>query len=95
VKAVSIAMAESSGNEHAFLHDNDTFHSTDRGLWQINDHWHPDVSDACAYDRNCNAKHAYAISSQGTDFSGWVTFQKNMYQKFFNISQQGCKKHFG
>ncbi len=25
-----------------------------RGLWQINKAWHPEVSDACAYDVTCS-----------------------------------------
>ena len=25
-----------------------------RGLWQINKDWHPEVSDACAYDVTCS-----------------------------------------
>jgi hypothetical protein len=25
-----------------------------RGLWQINKSWHPEVSDACAYDVTCS-----------------------------------------
>lgn len=25
-----------------------------RGLWQINEAWHPEVSDACAYDVTCS-----------------------------------------
>ena len=27
-----------------------------RGLWQINKSWHPEVSDACAYDVTCSTK---------------------------------------
>ena len=27
-----------------------------RGLWQINKDWHPEVSDACAYDVTCSTE---------------------------------------
>jgi Lysozyme like domain len=27
-----------------------------RGLWQINKDWHPEVSDACAYDVTCSTR---------------------------------------
>jgi hypothetical protein len=27
---------------------------TSRGLWQINKDWHPEVTDACAYDMKCS-----------------------------------------
>jgi hypothetical protein len=27
-----------------------------RGLWQINRTWHPEVSDACAYDVKCSTR---------------------------------------
>lgn len=29
--------------------------SIDRGIWQINDYWHPEVSDQCAYDIECSS----------------------------------------
>lgn len=29
---------------------------TDRGLWQINSYYHPDVSDECAYDVDCSTR---------------------------------------
>lgn len=47
----------------------------DRGWLQINSFWHPEVSDACAFDPACAAREAYRISSQGTNFNQWTTFQ--------------------
>jgi hypothetical protein len=87
-------VAESDGDAHATLHDKDQWQSRDRGLWQINDHWHPDVSDSCAYNKTCNAQNAYIISSSGTNFSLWTTFQQKMYVKFLDIAEKGCKKIF-
>lgn len=43
--------------------------SLDRGLWQINDCWWPNYSDACTYDAVCNAKAMAQISNYGADFS--------------------------
>lgn len=48
--------------------------STDRGLWQINDCWHPEVSDTCAFDANCNAEAMFRISGGGRNWSQWTTY---------------------
>lgn len=39
----------------------------DRGLWMINDYWHAEVSDECAFDVECSTKEAIRILKQ----SGW------------------------
>lgn len=78
--AVAVAMAESGGNAQA-SHTN-TDGSTDRGLWQINNHAHPDVSDACAYDPLCCAKAAYKISNGGSDWGAWTTFNSGAYRQY-------------
>lgn len=63
VTAVAVALAESSCNPSATNVQNNTPPSRDRGLWQINDYWHPEVDDACAYDAQCNANAAFEISA--------------------------------
>jgi hypothetical protein len=79
VTAVAIALAESGCNPNV----PDNFNgptagcpngSYDRGLWQINDCYHAEVSDACAHDPQCNANAAYRISSGGTDWTQWATY---------------------
>ncbi|HXM54533.1 MAG TPA: peptidoglycan DD-metalloendopeptidase family protein [Candidatus Dormibacteraeota bacterium] len=80
--AAAIALAESGGDPTAVGVNSDQWRSRDRGLWQINDHWHPEVSDACAFDPGCSARAAYAISNGWTDFSAWATFQSGAYQRF-------------
>lgn len=80
--AAAVALAESGGDPAAVGVNSDQWHSRDRGLWQINDHWHPEVSDACAFDAACNARAAYAISNGWTDFTPWSTFQSGAYQRF-------------
>lgn len=76
--AAAIAMAESGGDSTAT--DNDSDGSTDRGLWQINS-THGSLS---TYDVNGNAKAAISISSNGSNWNPWVTFQTGAYKKFLS-----------
>ena len=85
--AVAIAIAESGGDCKA-THNNGG--SIDRGLWQINDVWHPEVSDDCAYDCACNAKSAVAISNGGSDWSPWSTYKSGAYKQYLSYGQQCC-----
>lgn len=73
-RAVAVALAESSGDPRAVGVNADRYRSRDRGLWQINDHWHPDVSDAEAFNPDTAARHAYRISKGGRDWSPWATW---------------------
>ena len=74
VKAVSVALAESGGNTAAHAVNHDRYRSTDRGLFQINSHWHPEVTDAQAYDPAQASAAAYRISHAGKDWSAWSTW---------------------
>ncbi len=88
VTAVAIAMAESGCVRKAKLVNGPTQGcpngSVDRGLWQINSCWHPEVSASCTYRVRCNALAAYRISSGGTDFSPWVTYNTGAYLAFLD-----------
>jgi hypothetical protein len=75
---VAIAMAE-SGLDPAAINTN-TDGSVDRGILQINSRWHPEVTDACAFDPACAFRAAFAISHQGADFSPWSTYQSGAYR---------------
>ena len=77
--AVAICLAESGGNTHARNVNSDSHHSVDRGLWQVNNYWHPEVSDTCAYSANCNANAAKSISSGGSNWSPWSTYHNGAY----------------
>jgi hypothetical protein len=79
--AAAIAMAESSGDPLA-RGENRKPRSTDRGLFQINDRWHPEVTDKCAYDARCNAEAAYEISKGGRDWTPWSTWHNGAYEQF-------------
>jgi hypothetical protein len=78
--AVAVALAESGGNPHAVGVNSDSYRSRDRGLWQINDHWHPEVTDAAAFSPASNAAAAYRISHNGGDFSPWSTWHNGLAQ---------------
>ncbi|GHO57217.1 CHAP domain-containing protein [Ktedonobacter robiniae] len=79
---VAIAHAESSLNPKACLRNTDTHHTLDRGIMQINNYWHSEVSDACAFDPKCSFEQAYRISSKGTSFHPWATYTSGAYRKF-------------
>ena len=44
-----------------------------RGLWQINKTWHPEVSDACAYDVTCSTRWSLQRIREGyvDEWSTW------------------------
>lgn len=72
VWAVAVALAESGGRTDAVGVNADG--SRDRGLWQINNKWHPDVTDAMAFDPAQAAAAAYRISKSGTSWSPWAAY---------------------
>jgi hypothetical protein len=71
--AAEIAMAESSGRQYASLYN--TNGTTDRGYWQINS-VHGSLS---TFDARGNARAAVLISSDGTDWTPWTTYQTGAY----------------
>ena len=89
--AVAVSLAESGGDCSAQNINTDSHHSIDRGLWQINDYWHPEISNQCAYDCACNAKGALSISSGGSDFSPWSTFNSGAYKSHLAAASTACK----
>ena len=46
----------------------------DRGILQFNSYWHPEITDAQAYDPAEAFKQAYRITG-GTDFSAWSSYK--------------------
>ena len=90
--AVAVALAESSGRTDAILVNTDSHHSRDRGLWQINDYWHSEVSDSCAFSASCNAKAAYTISSHGASWSQWATYTGGAYKQHLSASTAACNR---
>ncbi|MFI9384406.1 hypothetical protein [Kutzneria sp. NPDC052558] len=86
VNAVAVALAESSGFTKALLVNENC--TRDRGLWQINDYWHPEVSEQQAFDPVENAKAAYEISSEGTAWDQWSTWENGAYKSFLADAEQ-------
>ncbi|MFD9892846.1 hypothetical protein ACFWY9_26170 [Amycolatopsis sp. NPDC059027] len=73
VIAVAVGMAESHCNPTAEHHNGSG--STDYGLWQINDHYHPEwTKPECRFDKTCNAQAAWVISSGAQNWCQWNTF---------------------
>lgn len=91
VVAVAVALAESSCNPDAQNVNGPTSGcpngSTDRGLWQINNCYHSNVSDACAYNAMCNAIAAYQISDGGTDWEPWSTYGSGVYKNYISDAE--------
>lgn len=88
-QATAIALAESGGNERAHnrIAPDDSY-----GLWQINMYGELGParraqfgisSNEALYDIGTNAKAMYAISSQGTNWRPWTTFQGARYWFFY------------
>ena len=81
IAAMAIVYAESNGDSGA-TNTRNRNGSTDRGLWQINNKAHANVSDSCAYDEHCASKEAFRISKNGTDFSPWSAYKNGSYKSF-------------
>lgn len=86
--AIAVGLAESSGNLTASHVNGDWSNSVDRGPWQINSYWHPEVSDACAFDWACSAQAAFRISSGGSDWSQWATWTGGAYREHLEYARQ-------
>lgn len=85
--AVAVMTAESGRFTKAW-HDNldaaGMKTSTDRGLYQLNDRFHPGVSDEEAYDPKANAAYAFQLSSQGKDWTPWMAFTSGAHEKYLS-----------
>jgi hypothetical protein len=99
VIAVAVCVAESGGQPNVYYCDgtgtigyyppvNCPGGSYDRGLWQINSKYHPQVTDTCAFSAQCNADAAYPISDEGTDFAPWAVYDTDGYALYLGAAQQ-------
>lgn len=61
--ALDIADCESRYNPKATGVNKDG--TRDRGVFQINEYWHKNISDECAYDAECNIRYAISLLNQG------------------------------
>ena len=79
--AVAVAKAESAFRP-TITNTAGNSHGIDRGLWQINSYWHPEISAACALSASCNARGMAAMSSRGTKWSPWWTYVNGKHRPF-------------
>jgi hypothetical protein len=79
--ATAVAKAESAFRPNA-TNTVGNSHGVDRGLWQINSYYHPNVSAACAFSPSCNARAMTRISSQGTRWRPWWTYVNGKHRPF-------------
>jgi|SRR5215475_17606 len=80
--AVALALAESGGDPNIIGH---LGIGNDYGLWQINDHFHPEFGPnfSALLDPQTNANAAFAIySAAGSTFQPWVTFTQGIYARY-------------
>jgi hypothetical protein len=84
--AVAVARAE-SGFRPSITNTVGNAHGIDRGLWQINSFWHPEVSVACAFSPSCNARAAFRISSHGSKWRPWWTFVHSKHVPFMSAAR--------
>lgn len=70
--AAEVATAESSGRQYAYLADSNG--TADMGYWQIN----TSHGSLATYDPRGNARAAVIISSDGTNWWPWVTFDNGL-----------------
>jgi hypothetical protein len=73
---VAIAWAESGGNRYACNY-NAGDDSWDRGILQINDRWHREITDDQAFDPALAFQAAYIISGGGTRFTEWCAYWRD------------------
>jgi hypothetical protein len=66
--------------------------SVDRGLWAINSYYHSNVSDACAFQAQCNADAAFIdISDKGYDWSMWDTYENLLWTNYISVAEQAIE----
>lgn len=82
--ALAICWAESNLRSDA-THTN-TDGSIDRGIAQINNKWHSEVSETCVFDPLCSLKEMYRISALGTAWSPWTTYKNYAYEKYLTAA---------
>lgn len=83
VIAVAIALAESGGNPKA-VNDKNTNGTIDKGLWQINTVHDGKLPGQDRFDPAVNTKLMMMISSNGTNWQPWSTFNNGAYLQYMD-----------
>lgn len=89
ITAVAIATAESGLRDDA-RHVNPGG-TVDRGIVQFNSYYHREVSDACAYDAQCAFDQFYRVSSHGTNFHAWTTYNVGAHLRYMGVTTTAYK----
>ncbi len=94
---LALADCESSFNPAVSnVHGNYPAKSKDRGLFMFNSHWHPDVSNTCAYNADCATRMAIKKIKGGTSWSCNPMIKSDgrlaYYRDKFNGNEQVAKK---
>ena len=76
----AIALAESSGNPLA-KNDQNTDHTIDRGLWQINS---SNVDSPSMFDPMSNAREAVKLRNNSLGLRNWTTYTSGKYRQFLS-----------
>jgi hypothetical protein len=87
--ATAIALAESGGNTNAYNPESAAGTAPgwgSRGLWQIYGKAHPEYNNDTLYDPNVNAKAAYKVSNNGTNFTPWTTYSTGAYKQYLTTA---------
>jgi hypothetical protein len=84
--AVAVAKAE-SGFRPQITNTVGNAHGIDRGLFQINSYWHPEVSATCALSASCNTRQAVRISKVATTWREWWTWKNGKHIPFMTSSR--------
>jgi hypothetical protein len=84
--AVAVAKAESNFDPDV-TNTAGNSHGTDRGLWQINSYWHPEISRACALSPSCNARGMASISRRGTKWTEWWTYNNGLHWRYMTSAR--------
>jgi Lysozyme like domain len=91
VVAVAIEWAEAGGDTEATHLNGDG--SIDRGLWQINNRFHPEVSAAQAFDAHASTDAAYRLSFGGTVWTPWAVFNNGTYTRWIDSARAAVNRH--
>lgn len=90
ITAAAVLTAESQGYTEAWHHNLDddcmTLLSTDRGLFQINDKAHPELTVEEMFDPRTNVRAAWKIyRSRSDSFSAWAAYNSGAYLKYYPL----------
>jgi len=84
--AVALMCAESARYEEAYhqnLDDEGKLLSTDWGLFQINDKWHPSFEMPAGFNAIYNADYAHSMwRDNGHSFNAWAAYNSGAYLQF-------------